>query len=286
MKIILPPNGYLLAIGQPQRTCELARDYSGRVLSILKHTPTNHSCRVIQAYDDIEDMMTPTPSFSAVIVDFTDEELQDYEWRRRIKWMSQWGVRGGLFCVYGYEEHMPHISYMWEEACIERKVRFGLTGKRSGMKLECFGIGKCTGGFEPDGDLIKESHDEPTWYETLMPVAPAAHFRAAAVDRGEYTEMEMTDIATQDTALMDLAAEGYRVTEIEQPPLELGVGHLGLLIASGQLAGRVNDHVMRGISRKVEHTYMDERNRSVTVEQVEIMVRTIDQRGKIEEYTA
>ena len=102
-------------------------------------------------------------------------------------------------------------------------------------------------------------------------------------DDGDTAQQELEEATAYfeniDEDLRELSRE-HKIL-LGQPPLELGPGHLALLIASGQLAGKVEQpgekpHVMRGIVEKV----LDN-----NVERVKITIRTIDSDGVIEEYS-
>lgn len=83
--------------------------------------------------------------------------------------------------------------------------------------------------------------------------------------------------------------------QLPSPPLALGVGHVALLLASGHLDGVVHPegqlpHVVRGTSRKREYvadvTVTENPDGGTTTkttiaERIELVVRTVDQRGEI-----
>jgi tRNA1(Val) A37 N6-methylase TrmN6 len=82
---------------------------------------------------------------------------------------------------------------------------------------------------------------------------------------------------------------------LPSPPLALGMGHVALLLASGQLDGVVHPdgklpHVVRGTSRKtefvtdvaeIENTDGTTSTRTTISERIELVVRTVDLRGDI-----
>jgi hypothetical protein len=85
---------------------------------------------------------------------------------------------------------------------------------------------------------------------------------------------------------------------LPSPPLPLGVGHVALLLASGQLDGVVSPegappHVVRGTSRKHEFVadVTDTPNqdgstttRTTISERIELILRTVDQTGRIRSF--
>lgn len=77
---------------------------------------------------------------------------------------------------------------------------------------------------------------------------------------------------------------------MSRPPMELGVGHLALLLASGHLDGLVEPdgeppHVVRGVARKREYlkdTEIDEdKVTMIYSEKIEMLVRMVDVTGSI-----
>ena len=84
-------------------------------------------------------------------------------------------------------------------------------------------------------------------------------------------------------------------TPLPSPPLALGVGHVALLLASGQLDGVVQPegqppHVVRGTSRKrpyvadVTETANPDGStttRTTLSEKIELVVRTVDLSGRL-----
>lgn len=86
---------------------------------------------------------------------------------------------------------------------------------------------------------------------------------------------------------------------LPSPPLPLGIGHIALLLASGHLDGIVQAdghpaHVVRGTSRKhsfvADVTDTENADGSTTTkttisERIELVIRTVDARGKIETLT-
>lgn len=80
---------------------------------------------------------------------------------------------------------------------------------------------------------------------------------------------------------------------IARPPLELGTGHLALMLASGHLDGLVEPegeppHVVRGTCRKSEYlaevTETEESVKEVYRERIEMVVRTVDVTGAIKTF--
>lgn len=78
--------------------------------------------------------------------------------------------------------------------------------------------------------------------------------------------------------------------QMPRPPLELGVGHLALLLSSGHLDGLVEPpdeppHVVRGVCRKVEFLKdveaTEDSTKLIYSERIEMLVRTVDVTGRI-----
>ena len=284
MNLILPPKGFILVIGNQNVIDHWSALHPGQTVGISLQDPGT-TCRTIKVDEEYSDMIDPSPLFSAVIFDSTcDKEYRRYHWNdtNAKEWMSRLAVRGGYFILYGAPHIMPDLnSWQWDLNAYE-SISYGVIDT-----MICCAVCKCKHNPTECTPIMQG----PEWYLNLKLPLPPARREAAMLDRTEYTSEEIEVLTKTDTSLIDIAQANYKVSEIESPPLELGVGHLGLLIASGQLAGRIESpgeppHVMRGISRKVERTYCDDRGRDVTIENVEVLVRTVDHRGVIEEYTA
>ena len=294
MQLHLHKQSHLLVIGSAKTIKHWSDLHPGQVLGMsLDAKPEETGCRVIQVDDEFEAIVESSPTFSTVIYDDTESNFDSYTWHSPSSkaWMSRAVVSSGYLIFYGLSNSMPHESrYSWSSTLCDSLIEFGPTERRIGTQLICCAISRCTGGFYHTLPISDAFCDLP-WYKNLNLTLPKAKNEAATFDRSEYTEEEFDTLVENDTSLIDLAYQGYKVASIERPPLELGVGHLGLLIASGQLAGRVTTqgeppHVMRGISRKVDRVSHDDRGREVTTESVEVMVRTVDDSGKITEYSA
>jgi hypothetical protein len=294
MKLHLHNQSHILVIGNSKTIKNWNDLHPGQVLGMgVDATSEESDCRVIQVNDEFEDLIEAIPVFSAVIFDGTGANFDKYIWHDGTskEWMSKAVVQGGYLIFYDLPESMPdRNSWRWNSTLCEPTIHFGPTDRRIGTQLICCAIAKCTGGFARRDDCTANFCDLP-WYTNLNLTLPKAKKEAHTFDRTEYTSNEIETLAENDTSLIDLAHQGYKTTSIESPPLELGVGHLGLLIASGQLAGRITTqgeppHVMRGVSRKVERVHSDDRGREITTENVEVIVRTVDDTGKIMEYTA
>lgn len=287
MKLILHPNSQILVIGHPAKIATWAKMYPGQVLGMSPEAGDT-GCRIIRISEDYEEIVDPIPCFSAVVFDSTDDEYHSWHWinDKKKEWMGRACVRGGYSIFYGMAPTMPDAAWSWDLRAYE-SLQFGPTNIRIGTQLVCCALGKVRWSQEE----VEPAFCDLPWYDDMQIALPPARREAFTFDRSEYTDEEIEQLANTDTSLIDLAYHGYKVTGIESPPLELGVGHLGLLIASGQLAGRIETpgeppHVMRGISRKVERQGRDHQGRDTVTEQVEIIVRTVDNMGRILEYTA
>lgn len=80
---------------------------------------------------------------------------------------------------------------------------------------------------------------------------------------------------------------------IARPPLELGIGHIALMLASGHLDGLVEPeneppHVVRGTCRKSEYlaevSETDDSIKEIYRERIEMVVRTVDATGAIKTF--
>lgn len=98
--------------------------------------------------------------------------------------------------------------------------------------------------------------------------------------------------ALSDSPLRTLFTEPPK-PKIARPPLELGVGHIALLLSSGQLDGLVEPeneppHVVRGTCRKSEYlaevTQEEESVKEIYRERIEMVVRTVDATGAIKTF--
>ena len=78
--------------------------------------------------------------------------------------------------------------------------------------------------------------------------------------------------------------------QLTRPPLELGIGHLALLLSSGHLDGLVEPpdeppHVVRGVCRKKEYLkdveVVEDTSKLVYSERIEMLVRTVGVDGDI-----
>lgn len=96
----------------------------------------------------------------------------------------------------------------------------------------------------------------------------------------------------QDSPLRTLFTEPPK-PKIARPPLELGVGHIALLLSSGQLDGLVDPeneppHVVRGTCRKAEYlaevTEEEDSLKEIYRERIEMVVRTVDSTGAIKTF--
>jgi len=113
-----------------------------------------------------------------------------------------------------------------------------------------------------------------------------------------FRKTEMTDeelslhLETERPSL--LRAERDSVTAKKRPPLELGTGHLALLLASGHLDGLVKKpghkpHVVRGTARKEEYVVSREKEQvgngakvtETRAERIVLSIRFVDRKGVI-----
>lgn len=112
------------------------------------------------------------------------------------------------------------------------------------------------------------------------------------IEKQQYTDQELEKLLKVDPLLNQSVAFEHR--KASRPPLQLGIGHVALLLAAGHLNGRVHKkgeppHVVRGTSRKVEVTketiVAGNDTTAVMQEKIELVIRKVDQRGVIEELT-
>lgn len=108
-----------------------------------------------------------------------------------------------------------------------------------------------------------------------------------------YTPAQLRE-AINASPLRKLLTEPPKRT-IPRPPLELGHGHIALLLASGQIDGIVcpdgePPHVVRGVSRKTEYLKDVEvkedgsGHTEIYNERIEMLVRTVDVTGRIKTF--
>lgn len=110
----------------------------------------------------------------------------------------------------------------------------------------------------------------------------------------QYTDDELLKVMNIEKAVADLTGRSKGKRLKARPPLELGMGHVALLLASGHLNGRVHKkgerpHVVRGVCRKreveVDKTVCGKETTRVTRESIELVIRKVDETGTIEEIT-
>jgi hypothetical protein len=112
----------------------------------------------------------------------------------------------------------------------------------------------------------------------------------------EPTEPELQGMLANSPLRSHLTIAGDK--PIPSPPLALGIGHVALLLASGQLDGIVHadgesPHVVRGTSRKtefvsdvseIENADGSTSTRTTISERIELVVRTVDLSGRIQTF--
>lgn len=112
-------------------------------------------------------------------------------------------------------------------------------------------------------------------------------------EQSAFTPKQLRD-AVEQSPLMKMLREPP-VRTIPRPPLELGHGHIALLLASGLINGIVcpddePPHVVRGVSRKEEYLKEIEvkedgsGHTEIYAERMEIIVRTVDVTGRIKTF--
>jgi hypothetical protein len=115
-------------------------------------------------------------------------------------------------------------------------------------------------------------------------------------EKVEPTELELQRMLTLSPLRSHLTLAP--VAPIPSPPLALGIGHVALLLASGQLDGVVHakgepPHVVRGTARKtefvsdvteIENPDGSTSTRTTISEKIELVVRTVDLTGSIQTF--
>ena len=110
----------------------------------------------------------------------------------------------------------------------------------------------------------------------------------------QYTNDELLKVMNIDKAVAELTGRSKGERLKVRPPLELGMGHVALLLASGHLNGRVHKkgekpHVVRGVCRKreveVDKSVSGKETTRVTRESIELVIRKVDETGTIEDIT-
>jgi len=148
---------------------------------------------------------------------------------------------------------------------------------------------------------VKREKAKPTQsnlpYEFLRAEGTGIEYRTVPgqvfdLEKTSYTDGDLERLLDTESALRSLVGTGYRNIRNVRPPLELGDGHRALLLAAGHLNGKVSregekPHVVRGTCRKTEKVIdqsSDGKHQTkVVAEQIELVIRTIDQSGKIKE---
>jgi Uncharacterised methyltransferase family (DUF6094) len=149
----------------------------------------------------------------------------------------------------------------------------------------------------------KRSKPQAEQQGTAWEVAPAGFVYRIPAGSGprlfqkvEPTESELQGMLASSTLRSHLTAPA--ATRLPSPPLALGIGHVALLLASGQLDGVVQpegrpSHVVRGTSRKrkyvsdVSDTVNSDGSittRTTISERIELVVRTVDHTGAIQTF--
>lgn len=138
-----------------------------------------------------------------------------------------------------------------------------------------------------------ESIQAPAGFVYQLPAADGPKL----FEKVEPTESEIQAMLATSPLRSNLTAP--RSVPLPAPPLPLGIGHVALLLASGHLNGIVQPedrrpHVVRGTARKrafvsdvseSENTNGSTTTRTTISERIELLIRTIDQRGHIQSFT-
>lgn len=153
---------------------------------------------------------------------------------------------------------------------------------------------------------VKRAQFASAWareYEdTLAPSGYVYEIPASGGPGSKFQKIQMTEdelIAAFDASPLNEHLKPPIVGELARPPLELGIGHLALLLASGHLDGLVcppNEppHVVRGTARKVEFIKDQERteqpgggvtDKTVFGQKIELLIRAVDTNGNIRTFT-
>lgn len=152
---------------------------------------------------------------------------------------------------------------------------------------EVFILARKTGEFQHPREVewtdIALEGDEQ--YQLPLVVPPDA-FRQT-----ELTETQLS-VALKESPLRAIFTEPPK-PKVSRPPLELGVGHIALLLSSGHLDGLVEPegeppHVVRGTCRKSEQladvVVTEESTKEIYRERIEMVVRTVDVLGQIKTF--
>lgn len=124
---------------------------------------------------------------------------------------------------------------------------------------------------------------------------PSVDRLPAVFEQTEFTPAQLRDALTASPLLKMLQEPPKRT--IPRPPLELGHGHIALLLASGLIDGIVcpegePPHVVRGVSRKEEYLKEVEvkedgsGHTEIWSERIEMVVRTVDVTGTIKTFAS
>ncbi len=141
-------------------------------------------------------------------------------------------------------------------------------------------------GRHPSFSFLSEAAD------TRIYAVPAG--RLFEIRKQAYTDEELEKLLDYRPLLSKMVGNARRHKKLPQPPLELGNGHIALLLAAGYLDGKVEvpgekPHVVRGTCRKTEverdKTVSGQDVTTISREQIELIIRTVDSTGEIQEIT-
>lgn len=183
-----------------------------------------------------------------------------------------------------------HLSQWYRDLAVfafpEKQRRFGevlVIGTRKERPVRAFD------GIYQGGGLLDLADCDRTW---KVPVGmPPRRFEKSAPTPGEL-------VALLENSPLNRWTEPPELPPTAAPPLPLNVGHVALLLASGQIDGVIRPkdepaHVVRGVAHKTEHVdgVEEEENAdgSVTTkttykQRIELVVRAVDETGTIHDF--
>jgi hypothetical protein len=205
---------------------------------------------------------------------------------------TEWLMPGGVMALVcpedvagDYSETRRHFATYYDNCQI---VPFP-KGHRRFNEVIVFGQKSARPRAERDGPACWESVQAPRGFVYPIPPGPGPR----VFEKVEPTESELQRLLAHSPLRAKLTMPPE--IPLPAPPLALGIGHVALLLASGQLDGIVEPegqppHVVRGTSRKRQYvadvTETDNPDGSTTTkttlsEKIELVVRTVDLAGRL-----
>lgn len=179
---------------------------------------------------------------------------------------------------YRFEDFSTYRFPDGEYEKFRQMVLFGKKKPRSSLDDDSFGKLFAI----PYAGLPELPYLEEPIYE--LPASPEVRlFRSTLIDEAEL-ERELTSSALWKK----ISRDGNHKNGVGRPPLPLHTGHLGLLLASGCLDGKVGEgedrHIVRGKVEKIKHTeqeYQGDVMIEREIERYRVSIKVLTQDGEI-----